>query len=322
MEAGLPRMSLHQRLQHAVLLAAVAAALLTATLLGGPGGLAHLLAGAAALLILLYHALYIAVRAYVETHGWGEFPMRPGRADLEEARGLLRLLFGGGAAVPARGEYRASQKALYWWTAAALAGICASGVAVEFWEDIGLAGAVGLLPTLAALHRGLALLLAAAVLWHLYGVLVWKGRWSPEWSWATGWLDAPKAEAKLPGAWRRHLDWRRERDEAGRDHGEEQRTRERQLHERQEVEAELEKGNSLALAQKYVEALYHYRRALELYPGYSQARYNMARVLTRMGERTMALEAYRAFLAADPFHPLAQRAQEAVRELEREERAR
>jgi hypothetical protein len=44
----------------------------------------------------------------------------------------------------------------------------------------------------------------------------------------------------------------------------------------------------------------------------------MARVLARMGERELALETYLQFLEADPFHPLAQKAHEAVRELEKE----
>jgi tetratricopeptide (TPR) repeat protein len=82
------------------------------------------------------------------------------------------------------------------------------------------------------------------------------------------------------------------------------------------VQQELEKGNRSALEERYVEALYHYRRALELYPDYSQARYNMARVLARMGEREMAREAYQQFLAADPFHNLAGKAQEAIREID------
>ena len=82
------------------------------------------------------------------------------------------------------------------------------------------------------------------------------------------------------------------------------------------MQEELEKGNRFALEERYVEALYHYRRALDLYPDYSQARYNMARVLARMGEREMAREAYQQFLAADPFHTLARKAQEAIRELD------
>ena len=82
------------------------------------------------------------------------------------------------------------------------------------------------------------------------------------------------------------------------------------------MQEELEKGNRFALEERYVEALYHYRRALELYPDYSQARYNMARVLVRMGEREMAREAYQQFLATDPFHRLARKAQEALRELD------
>ena len=63
----------------------------------------------------------------------------------------------------------------------------------------------------------------------------------------------------------------------------------------------------------------HYRKALERYPGYSQARYNMAVVLRKMGERAMAVENFRQFLQDDPFHPLARRAQEYIIEIEKEE---
>lgn len=42
----------------------------------------------------------------------------------------------------------------------------------------------------------------------------------------------------------------------------------------------------------------------------------MARVLARMGEREMAREAYQQFIATDPFHSLARKAQEAIRDLD------
>ena len=71
--------------------------------------------------------------------------------------------------------------------------------------------------------------------------------------------------------------------------------------EKAEVQEELEKGNRFALEERYVEALFHYRRALELYPDYSQARYNMARVLARMGEREMARDGYQRLSRRRPF---------------------
>ena len=55
--------------------------------------------------------------------------------------------------------------------------------------------------------------------------------------------------------------------------------------------------------------------------GYSQARYNMAVVLRKMGERSMAVENFREFLRDDPFHPLARKAQEFIAEIEKEESA-
>lgn len=319
MAGPLPRMNLNLRVQHGLLVLCVVTAIATGLLReGGHGAEAvrwHLIAGFGALALLFYHLLYLVVRGYVESRGWGTFPLRWERADWTLAAAEARFLFGRAPERPEAGEHRAGQKAFYWWTGISLAVVCASGVAVEYWERFG-AGLIARLPALAAAHRGFALLLLATALWHLYGALTWAGRWMPDLSWASGLLAPDLASRKVPGAWRRHLAAEAELASAPREAEPEERRRERLEREKQEVESALEAGNRLALEERYVEALYHYRRALELYPGYSQARYNMARVLARMGENQMAVEAYRLFLEHDPFHPLARKAQEAVRELQ------
>lgn len=325
MDTGLPRLNLNQRMQHGLLALAVAISLVTGLLAGRPLGASasalnawHVAAGIASLVLLGYHLLYLAVRGYVEVRHWDAFPLRFAPGDLAAALAEARYVLGAAPARPAADEFRVSQKALYWWTLAALVLIGATGLGVSFWARFGTLAA---LPGLSAAHRGLSLTLLASVLWHLYGVLTWEGRWSPEWSWITGELEPRKAELKVPGAWRRHLQ-RLEEAGAAVEASPEVQQRRRLTREKDEVQAELEKGNSYAVEERYVEALHHYRRALELYPGYSQARYNMARVLARMGEREMALETYRQFLDADPFHPLAQKAREAVAGLEKGEEPR
>jgi tetratricopeptide (TPR) repeat protein len=321
MEAGLPRMNLNQRVQHGLLLLLVGVSAGTGYLLGLPRGLGaaaaggwHLASGLALLTLLVYHLLSLAIRGYVEGRRWAGFPVRLTRGDLAAAAAELRFVLGRATERPEAGGYRPSQKALYWWTLSAVALLGATGLCVGFWIRL---GTLSLLPQLIALHRGLALVLLASLLWHLYGVLTWEGRWWPEWSWVNGVLDARKAELKLPWAWAQHLSLLEEAG-ASVSVSPEQRERARLVREKTEVQAELEKGNRCALEERYVEALFHYRRALELYPGYAQAQYNMARVLARMGEREMALETYRQFLEAEPFHPLAQKAQESIRELEKE----
>jgi tetratricopeptide (TPR) repeat protein len=320
MGAGLPRLNLNQRLQHGALILTIGGALASGLVLGRPVGAGasnlrgwHLLAGFGAIGLLGYHLLYLAVRGYVESCGWAGFPLRWSGGDLEAALTGMRSLLGGTASLPEADEYRPSQKAFYWWTLAAVALLGTTGIVIAFW---GRYGSLSLLPQLAALHRGCALLLLVSILWHLYGVLTWEGRWWPEWSWITGSLSAEKASVKVPGAWRRHLREESARADTGVGAAPEEKVRERQSQEKAQVQEELEKGNRFALEERYVEALYHYRRALELYPDYSQARYNMARILARMGEREMAREAYQQFLAADPFHSLARKAQEAIRELD------
>jgi len=320
MGTGLPRLNLNQRAQHGLLILTIGGALASGLALGRPvvAGVSslrawHVFAGFGAIGLLGYHLFYLAVRGYVESRGWTGFPLRWSGGDREAVFAGMRFLLGGTASPPESDEYRPSQKALYWWTLAAVALLGTSGNAVAFWGQF---GSLSLLPQLAALHRGCALLLLVSSLWHLYGVLTWEGRWWPEWSWITGSLAAEKASVKVPGAWRRHLSEESARADAGVGATPEEKVRERQSQEKAQVQEELEKGNRFALEERYVEALYHYRRALELYPDYSQARYNMARILARMGEREMAREAYQQFLAADPFHTLARKAQEAIRELD------
>jgi cytochrome b subunit of formate dehydrogenase len=318
--AAILRLSPNQRAQHALLSLTIFGALGTGLVLGRPPGTGaaaagawHMAAGLGSLGLLGYHLLYLVVLGYLESRGWASFPLRWNGNDFTAAVAAGSILLGRTEEQGEAGEYRFSQKALYWWTIAALVVLGATGLGVGYWSSF---GTLPLLPRLAALHRGCALLLLASVLWHLYGVLTWEGRWWPEWSWITGALDADKARLKVPGAWRRQIKEDSERAAAGAAVSPEETTRVRQTQEKAQVQEDLERGNRLAHEERYVEALYHYRRALESYPGYSQARYNMARVLARMGEREMAREAYREFLAADPFHPLARKAQEALRELD------
>lgn len=316
MTATVPRLSVHQRVQHGVLALAVVGALASGLVFGAGGPTArflHQASGYAALALVVYHFFSLTVQAYVENLRWVDLPLLPSAGDGAALVGELRHLFGGAPVRPAAGSHRVTQKLFYWWSAAAVLGLGASGTGIGFWERF---GSVASLPALSTLHRGLALVLLATAAWHLYGALVWEGRWWPEWSWLTGGLDEEKARRKVPGAHAAHFAELAAAAEAGQELSPEERAQERQQQEKLEVQAELERGNALALEEQFVEALHHYRRALELYPGYSQALYNMARVLARMGECDMARATYRQFLDADPFHPLADRARAAIRELD------
>ena len=288
MADGMPRMNLNQRAQHGLLALTIGGALASGLVLGRPFG-----AGASS--ARAWHSSPASARfgsraTTCSTWPFGATSNRaggPAPPALERRRPRGRVPPGCASSavrrrLPESDECRPSQKALYWWTLAAVALLGMSGIAIAFW---GRFGSLSLLPQLAALHRGCALLLLVSILWHLYGVLTWEGRWWPEWSWITGSLAAEKASVKVPGAWRRHLREESARADAGAGTTPEEKARERQLQEKAQVQEELEKGNQFALEERYVEALYHYRRALELYPDYSQARYNMARILARMGER-------------------------------------
>jgi cytochrome b subunit of formate dehydrogenase len=321
-------MDLHLRLQHGFLILLTLGALLTGKAVAG--GLfprsadfdlwyrVHQWTGMAAALLLAYHLTYLLVRGYVEGRNWPTFPLAWKKGDIGELRHQAAFVLGRKDARPAGDIFRASQKALYWGTGLLLATLAATGLIVGLWENLGSFG-LPLLGFASRLHRGLSLVLVATFLWHLYGVLTWEGRFAPQWSWITGQLPEDLAAAIVPGHHRNALQQEEERlASVSRKSAEEEEEEARQL-EKDEVEEDLQVGNRLAKEEKFVDALFHYRRALERYPGYSQARYNMAIVLGKMGERAMAAENFRQFLKDDPFHPLARKAHEIITDIEKEE---
>lgn len=330
MAGGMLRFPLHLRAQHGMLGLFILAALGTGLARGSglytawasPAHLnyLHLWSGFGTVGLFLYHLAYFLVVGYVEGRHWDSFPLRWGLADWRATEAEFLFILGRRAERPEGEEFRSSQKALYWATFAGVAGTGATGILIAFWDRLGGLGVIGHLALIAELHRGGALLLLTALLWHLYGVFTWEGRWEPEWSWATGMLNEDKARCKLQGFYRRHLQEEAALTAAREGKNPEAIAAARRSLEKEEVQKELALGNQFALEEKFVEALYHYRRALEMYPGYSQARYNMARVLSRMGEKAMAREAYLQFLEDEPFHDLATKAREALREMDAEER--
>jgi cytochrome b subunit of formate dehydrogenase len=319
-------MNLHLRIQHGVLFLSVLLSLVTG--IGSANGLsaavgisfenwgrAHRWAGSTATVLIVYHVFYLFVRGYVEGQGWHSFPLVWKKSDLEELGGRLRYLLAGEARPPEAGQYSASQKALYWGTAFLVPAIAIPGLLIAYWEKFEGFALLPHLGLLAQFHRGFALILLASLLWHLYGTLTLKGVWKPQWTWLTGTISEETAMSKVAGFYR---DFRRQeearlasRQKKGIDEKEEEARR----IEKENVEFDLQEGNRLAKEEKFVDAIFHYRRALERYPRYSQARYNMGIVLRKMGERAMAADELRLFVRDDPFHPLAREAQKYISEL-------
>jgi cytochrome b subunit of formate dehydrogenase len=321
-------MDFHLRLQHGFLSLCCLLALATGLALARglvPRGAdfdlwyrIHQWTGQAAGLLLAYHLVYLVVRGYVEGLNMSSFPLAWRRSDLDELKLQAGFVLGRRETLPEAGVFRPAQKALYWGTGLILTMLVLTGLLVGRWESFGGPGLLPYLSFSANIHRGFSLFLLAVFLWHLYGVLTWRGSWAPQWSWITGSLREDLAKAMVPGHYQKVL--RREEERLAsisRKTKEEQAEEEWRL-EKEAVEEDLEAGNRLAREEKFVDALFHYRRALERYPGYSQAHYNMAIVLRKMGERRMAVESFRRFVEEDPFHPLASKAQEHIVEIEKE----
>jgi cytochrome b subunit of formate dehydrogenase len=319
-------MNFHLRLQHGVLIISVLTSLVTG--IGSVYGLsaavginfetwlrAHRWTGSTAAVLVFYHVFYLFVRGYVEGHGWHSFPLVWKKSDWMELKGQFRYLLTRETRPPEAGRYRASQKALYWGTAALVPAIAVPGLLITYWESLRGFALLPHLGLLAQFHRGFALLLLAFSLWHLYGAFTLEGAWNPQWTWLTGTISEETARSKVTGFYHDFQRQEEARLASRQKKSVDEEEEEARKIAKENVELDLQEGNRLAKEEKFVDAIFHYRRALERYPGYSQARYNMGIVLRKMGERAMAADEFRCFVRDDPFHPLAREAQKYIAEL-------
>jgi cytochrome b subunit of formate dehydrogenase len=84
---------------------------------------------------------------------------------------------------------------------------------------------------------------------------------------------------------------------------------------REKVTALLSEGNEFFKRGDYHRAEILYLQAIDLYPSYSQAQYNLAMLYIKTGETGKAIREYRRFLEIDPFNPLASQVKRKLKEL-------
>jgi len=207
---------------------------------------------------------------------------------------------GPAAAKLGRFSYRERLPYLFFLLAIPLLGV--SGWTVSHPATaVGLLGGPGLLQV-AGLHAALALLCIPALVWHLYFALVQPGMlyWNP--AWLTGRLDWAKVQTVYP-EWAAALV-----PDLSPATGEEEEDR--------SVESLLAAGNAAGRRGDFAEAAECYREAVERYPGYGQAWFNLGVVLARSGDSAGARQALEQFLRHDPFGPMAGKARQLLAELE------
>jgi len=263
---------------------------------GGSGEWVGSLHGGCAAAALLAWALHLVRVCLAWLEGRNPTGLLPLPRDLAAALASVA----GGKRVPA-GRFSYRERISY---GAFLVGLPLLGV--TGWAEthpgaaVGLLGGRGLLGA-AQIHAGAAALLIPLLVWHLYfahlqpGQLFWNG------AWLTGTSPWPRVERLRPG-WAAEL------------RGEVAAVAEAEA-EAPSVEALLEAGNLAAREGRHEDAETAFLEALRLYPGYSQALFNLAVVRRRRGDRAGAVEALTRFLEQDPFSPVAPKAQELLREL-------
>ncbi len=273
-------------------------------LLGVSGGATVGTHGLCAGVLLLAWALHLVrvCLAWLEGRSPLGLLLRPG--DAGEAARCLAWKLHLGATAPALGRFSYRERAPYTFFLVAVPLLGLSGWAVSHPIPASrVLGAGGLLLA-AGLHSAVGLLALLPVLWHVYFAHLQPGAlfWNP--GWLTGQSTWARVEALRPG-WARQLS-----DELSPDQG--------QAEEAPSVESLLEEGNRAAREGRYADAEGAFQEALRLYPGYSQALYNLGVVRSKGGDPVGAADALQRFLDADPFGPVAGRARELLDRLRRE----
>ncbi len=265
---------------------------------------AHGAFGAAAVAAWVLHGVRLCLAWLGGESTWG---LMPRWRDLGAFGRALGWGLGLARERPAWGRFSYRERVPYGLQLVLLPALAGTGwlVAHPAW-GVGLLGAQGLVQV-AALHAAGGALLVPVVLWHLFfahgqpGALFWNGAWihgrAPWW----------RVERLRPG-------WARELGTSV--------TPVAGAAATVDVEALLDRGNRAAREHRWAEAEAAYREALEVYPGYAQALFNLGVVRARAGDRRGAREALESFVAKDPFGPAADRAREVLRQLGEEDESR
>jgi len=261
----------------------------------GPGGTAwslHGLIAYGAIILLLLHLARVLL-LWLQGGGSSELLARP--RDFSEAFGAL--LSNLGLAKPRPPGIRGFRQRLSYCAFLLLVPALAVTGAVGAHPSLAAAtlGPAGLLAS-AGLHALLGFLFLAALLWHLYFTMLSPSAlwWNP--ALLTGYQDWEKFKAMHPAS-------ATERTEGGDDA-----QTDLAAQSGPGVEELLNLGNLCAREGDFSGAAAAFRRALELYPGYPQALFNLGASLFKLGDDGGAREVLDQYLQQDAFGAAADRA--------------
>jgi cytochrome b subunit of formate dehydrogenase len=284
----IPRYSVAQRIQHflafALFLALFASAAARAVAPGPLSHAVHVRAGEGAAILLLLHLAYLVQKAVRLDLPVSEVALLP-FADAEEGEG----------------KYSRSERWDYLLLVTFALLLAVTGILLR-WP-----GSAGLSPKGYGAVRLVHLFFGAVAAVHLVAgharLRLLRGGEGSALSIVTGSVPLATAEGR-PG-------WIRRLVEAGtlvpvpEEKGPTAESREGTL-----VRELLEEGNRLARGGDFGGARRKFAEALVHYPEYSQARFNLAVACMKGGDREEAAAHFAAFLEADPFNPVAEKARE------------
>jgi hypothetical protein len=293
------RFGVHQIVLHWAAVAAGGAALATAVLASLPGGEGwrgpHVHAGTVAALFLAYHVAALLGTGIRYNISVEKVAFLPAGREWRALRGEE------GKGPGPEGKYSPREKGDYLNILAWSLALAVTGLVLRWPGRVGVPGMPAFF-WIKTLHAGCGAAWAAHIL--VYHV---PGRWlrsTPGMRRAilTGWVPFEEAS--------RREGWTADLVSAGVLVPAAEEKLPEDSRESQRVRDLLEAGNRLAREGKYGEACAAFEEAVALFPGYSQARFNLAVARMKEGRNDLAAEQFRIFMETDPFNPMSARAKE------------
>jgi cytochrome b subunit of formate dehydrogenase len=238
--------------------------------------------------------------------GWLEggyvFSLLPRVSDLGQlTKGILWNL--GSSQRPERGRYDYRERFAYFVQVCALPLLIVTGFALSNPAQPAAVFGPAMLVRAAGFHVAVGYVVAAFLALHLYFSLCAPGALFGNTSFLTGRADWERVQMMRPG-WAQELLDATSAQEASVDESP------------PSVADLLARGNDAAREGDLEGARGYFEEALTLFPGYTQALFNLAVVLSRLGEKDQAALRLREYLKEDAFGSAADRARKLLAELE------
>lgn len=241
--------------------------------------------------------------------------MKFAREDIKETMSIIKNLFFFGKK-PEFGSYSLFSKLDYFISAVSLIVLSITGIFLMFPVASSSFVSRTWLPISLSVHSSLSILFAVYMMVsHLFNTHLHPGKLYFNTLWLTGTLDEDAMKTWHAREYERLTQSEQQMLEEYKKKSEEESDELKVQKEQKLLEDYLSEGNALAKNKNYADAIVKYKEAIQIYPNYSQARFNLGVAYKMNGQYKEAVIAFKEFTSMDPFNTMAGPAKTNIKEL-------